>query len=133
MKINKIVIHCADTPAEMDIGADTIRKWHVEERGWKDIGYHYVIRRDGTVEKGRADNVPGAHVAGHNTGSLGICLVGGKLRVNFTHQQWAALEKLVRGLLFTHKEAEIFGHNDLDKSKPCPMFNVKAWWYNSAA
>lgn len=126
-----IVIHCAETFADMDIGAAEIDRWH-RERGWRSIGYHYVIRRNGNVEEGRPENQPGAHVAGHNTGSLGICLVGGKARgnenpCNFTRQQWAALENLIRILTIEYPNAEVVGHTDLDSSKSCPTFNVKAW------
>lgn len=129
--INKIVIHCADTFADMDIGAKEIDQWH-RQRGWSQIGYHYVIRRSGEIEKGRPENKPGAHVAGHNTGSIGVCLVGGKARgrenpCNFTRQQWAALENLVRILTLEYPQAEVLGHTDLDSSKTCPTFNIKAW------
>lgn len=129
--INKIVIHCADTFADMDIGAKEIDQWH-RQRGWSQIGYHYVIRRSGEIEKGRPENKPGAHVAGHNTGSIGICLVGGKARgrenpCNFTRQQWAALENLVRILTLEYPGAQVVGHTDLDAGKTCPNFNVKAW------
>ena len=126
-----IVIHCADTFADMDIGAKEIYQWH-RQRGWSEIGYHYVIRRSGEVEAGRPENKPGAHVAGHNTGSIGICLVGGKARArdnpcNFTRQQWSALENFVRILTLEYPQAEVLGHTDLDAGKSCPTFNVKAW------
>lgn len=129
--INKIVIHCADTFADMDIGAKEIDQWH-RQRGWSQIGYHYVIRRSGEIEKGRPESTPGAHVAGHNTGSIGICLVGGKARgrenpCNFTRQQWSALENLVRILTLEYPQVEVLGHTDLDAGKSCPTFNVKAW------
>ena len=52
-KTDTVVIHCADTPEDMDIGAEKIREWHTKERGWDDIGYHWVIRRDGTLDPGR--------------------------------------------------------------------------------
>jgi len=129
--INKIVIHCADTFADMDIGAKEIDQWH-RQRGWSEIGYHYVILRSGEIEKGRPENKPGAHVAGYNTGSIGICLVGGKARgrenpCNFTRQQWSALENLVRVLTLEYPDAQVVGHTDLDSGKTCPTFNVKAW------
>jgi N-acetylmuramoyl-L-alanine amidase len=129
MSITKIVVHCAYTPASMDIGADEIRRWHVQDNGWRDIGYHYVIRRDGTLETGRPENEQGAHVRGHNKGSLGICLVGGKPGANFTRQQWAALEKLVNGLTVKYPQALVMGHNNLDSGKTCPTFDAVAWWY----
>ena len=85
MKKTMIIVHCADTLATMDIGVEEIRRWHVEERGWDDIGYANVIRRDGTIELGRdldgdgdvADEI-GAHAAGFNAQSIGVCLVGGR-------------------------------------------------------
>lgn len=126
--IEAIVIHCADTPVGMDIGADTIREWHVNGNGWRDIGYHYVIRRDGTVEKGRPVHEPGAHVAGHNARSIGICLVGGKPGANFTRWQWAALEALVMDLTRQYPGVTVTGHRDHDSRKTCPTFDVAAWW-----
>lgn len=140
--IKRIVIHCSFTKPRKGragsplIGAKEIKKWHTdprpEGRGWRDIGYHYVIKRDGTVEKGRADNVQGAHVSGHNKDSLGVCLVGGmgpdgEAVNDYTDEQWYALEVLVGGLVMKHK-ATVCGHNDLTKSKSCPNFNVKTWW-----
>ena len=74
--IEKIVIHCTFTPPTMNIGVEEVRKWHVEENKWSDIGYHFVIRRDGTVESGRPVERPGAHVKGHNSNSIGIAWVG---------------------------------------------------------
>jgi len=122
----------------MNIGASTIRRWHVEERGWRDIGYHYVIRRDGTIEQGRDDAVPGAHVRGHNAHSLGICLVGGMDKdgaaaVNYPEAQWASLDVLVRGLAAQYPAAVVCGHNDLTKSKTCPNFDVIEWFSLRAA
>lgn len=131
-QINKIVIHCADTPAGMDIGAEEIRRWHTDPRpngnGWSDIGYHWVIRRDGTVEPGRPEEDPGAHVAGHNADSIGVCVVGGKDGFNFTRRQMAALEAKVIDLTSQHPGAKVVGHTDLDPRKPCPNFDVIEWW-----
>lgn len=126
-KIDLIVIHCADTPATMDIGAAEIRKWHVDGNGWADIGYHYVIRRSGDCEKGREDAVPGAHVSGHNNHSIGICLVGGKPNCNFTAQQWSTLNSLLVRLRGEYPNADLKGHNELDSLKSCPQFDVKAY------
>ena len=128
--IDKIIIHCSDTYIDMDIGVDEIREWHVKERKWSDVGYHYIIRRDGKLEKGRDDITPGAHARGYNKQSLGICMVGGKSKdnkpeSNFTAAQWASLFKLCGDLRRKHN-AEIIGHNDVSK-KACPCFNVKAW------
>lgn len=124
--IDKIVIHCADTPADMDIGRDEIDRWH-RERGWNQIGYHWVIRRDGTAERGRPESVQGAHVKGHNRDSIGVCLVGGKGGFNFTRAQMDALNSLCSKLAKSYPDAEFMGHRDLDAGKDCPCFDVKAW------
>lgn len=127
-----IVIHCAATKPTMDIGLREIRQWHVQ-RGWLDVGYHYIIRRDGRIEEGRPRDAVGAHVEGHNSTSLGICLVGGidatgKPEDNFTHEQWASLEGLVwEASTVWYQDARIVGHRDLDSGKACPSFDVKQW------
>jgi N-acetylmuramoyl-L-alanine amidase len=130
MKVNKIVIHCADTFADMDIGLKEITQWHLQ-RGFSDVGYHYIIRRDGSVETGRSELVMGAHVQGHNHDSLGVCVVGGKARngeqaCNFTSAQWITLAKLTKALKDVH-QCDVVGHNDLDPSKTCPTFDAKSW------
>ena len=130
--INRIVIHCSYTPPSMDIGAETIRDWHVNDNGWDDIGYHYVIDRTGGIEQGRPLEVPGAHVRGHNHDTIGICLVGGmsddhKPESNFTHWQWDALDALLGELEAKLGKLDVVGHRDLDPSKDCPCFNVQAW------
>ena len=124
--IDTIVAHCADTPADMDIGVEAIRRWHVDERHWDDVGYHYVIRRNGDIEPGRPLEVPGAHVKGHNAHSIGICLVGGKGGFNFTIAQVRAARILIRGLLIEFPHAAVCGHRDLDPNKTCPNFDAAA-------
>ena len=128
--VNLVVIHCADTYATMDIGAKEIDAWH-RGRGWKGIGYHYVIRRDGTIEKGRPEEVPGAHVSGHNQHSIGICYAGGKSadgrpEDNRTEAQKESLRELVAELLERYPDARIVGHHDLNPAKACPCFDVKS-------
>ena len=76
-KIDRIVVHCSATTPTMDIGVGTIRGWHVLERGWSDVGYHFVITRDGEVQTGRPIERSGAHAKGFNKHSVGICYVGG--------------------------------------------------------
>lgn len=124
-QIYKIVVHCADTPADMDIGVDEIDEWH-RDRGWSGCGYHYVIRRDGELEYGRPEGVQGAHVRGHNRNSLGICLVGGQGGFNFTLNQIDALFSLFSQLSAKYPDAEWFGHRDLDTGKTCPNFDLNA-------
>jgi N-acetylmuramoyl-L-alanine amidase len=135
-----IAIHCSATRPAMDIGAREIRQWHMQPRnkgglGAKDIGYHFVIRRNGLVEKGRAVDVAGAHVAGFNATSVGVCLVGGvnqadfrKAENNFTPAQWVSLRALVAGLVQRYPRAKVRGHRDFpDVAKACPSFDARAW------
>jgi N-acetyl-anhydromuramyl-L-alanine amidase AmpD len=121
--INKIIIHVADTPESMDIGVNEIRSWHTA-KGWNDVGYHYVIRRDGTIEVGRQESKIGAHCRGYNWESIGICMVG---RNMFTDIQWDSLAKLVKSLDGRYG-ATVHGHRDFDKHKTCPNFDVGDWY-----
>ena len=132
--INYLVVHCSASKPSMFVDAAVIDRWH-RARGFLKIGYHYVILRDGSVQKGRQDTEIGAHVEGHNTGSLGICLVGGlndktdKPENNFTPEQFSALSKLINQLLTVHPKAIVQGHRDFpDVHKACPCFDVKPWW-----
>ena len=132
--INMIIIHCAATKPDMDVGVKEITQWH-KARGFFTIGYHYVIRRDGTLETGRDINLAGAHAIGYNEHSVGICLVGGiddkgRPQNNFTDKQWATLKTLVKELVAKYKITEIIGHNQVTK-KACPCFSVPAWLKNN--
>jgi len=132
-EISQIVVHCSYTPPSMDIGAETIRDWHVDDNGWDDIGYHYVITRNGEIEPGRPVGIAGAHVRGHNDHTIGVCLIGGMTEdddepeSNFTHWQWDALDVLLHQLEAKLGRLDVVGHRDLDPSKDCPCFNVQAW------
>lgn len=127
--VNLGIIHCSDTYKRMDIGVEEIRKWHVEERGWDDIGYHYVIRRDGRLETGRPLEQVGAHARGHNHNSVGICLIGGKsddgaAECNYTQAQFKKLNALVSLLRDLYPGIEFIGHRDVS-DKECPCFDAK--------
>lgn len=131
--INLIVIHCSATPPEQDIGRKELDRMH-RQRGFLSIGYHLVIRRDGTVEQGRNFAHAGAHAEGHNAGSIGVCMVGGlatkalKPVNNFTPLQWSALEGCVLELRSMFPGVQVLGHRDLPNvHKECPCFDVKAW------
>lgn len=131
-KINKVIVHCSATKPDQNITAKNIKKWHTEERGFKDIGYHYVIRRDGTLEKGRDIGEAGAHARGHNLESIGVCLIGGidkfnSPEQNYTANQYYTLKKLLDVLCVTFPNADIIGHNNVS-DKACPVFNVGDWW-----
>lgn len=130
-EISNIIIHCSATPPDMNIGADQIREWHVQGNGWDDIGYHWVIRRGGTIDAGRDEAVQGAHAYGYNSNSIGICLVGGVDHerlpdCNYTAEQWVALEGVVLDILERYPDAAVIGHRDVS-SKDCPCFDVGAW------
>lgn len=142
-EIKEVFIHCSATMPNMDIGVEEIRRWH-KARGWLDVGYHWVIRRDGTVEQGRSEWEVGAHARLHNLHSIGICLVGGldedmKPTSRYSSLQWKALEKLVREIVDRHDLSNpvnvsmpyhlskiIRGHNEVS-TKSCPCFDVKQW------
>lgn len=133
--IRHIIIHCSATPPTMDIGVAEIREWHTA-KGWTDVGYHYVIRRNGSVEKGRSDDIVGAHVEGRNKDSIGICLIGGLALggrqlpdVNYTAPQWSALKTLVGQLTTQYPDARVSGHRNHTTQKTCPNFDAISWWY----
>ena len=139
-KINTIVIHCSATRPAQDVGVEDIRAWHMKPKaqgglGARDIGYHYVIRRGGAVERGRNEATAGAHVAGHNADTIGVCLVGGvsaadfrKAEDNFTAGQKAALLTLCRELAARYPDAKFCGHRDFPGvKKACPSFDARAW------
>ena len=131
--ITKIIVHCTATPEGEDFTVAQIRQWHLA-RGFKDIGYHWVIYRDGSVHKGRDEAVVGAHTSGHNSGSIGVCYVGGcDLRSNKnwsktprdtrTSQQKESLLKLLAELKSRYPKAKIYGHRDF-AAKACPSFDA---------
>ena len=127
-EINKIIIHCSATRECEDISTETIRGWHVNERGWSDIGYHYIILIDGTIDEGRPLEIQGAHVKGLNKNSIGICYVGGcdsKMNAKDTRtpEQIKSMNKLVCKLKEKYN-ASVHGHNEFS-SKACPSFDVK--------
>lgn len=142
--INLIVVHCSATPQGLDIGAREIDAMH-RARGFTMIGYHEVITLDGNVEQGRPHDQVGAHAVGHNTHSIGICLVGGlnlarKPANTYTEQQLSSLETRLRSLMQQFPGARVLGHRDLspDKNrngkvdrhewvKDCPCFDVAEW------
>ena len=121
--INIIVVHCSDSDYLRHDNVDTIRQWHVEERGWSDIGYHYLITKDGEVHVCRPIERMGAHVVGYNKSSIGICLTGKK---KFSQEQFESLRELCLELSeqFGLERFDILHHRDLDSKKTCPNFNL---------
>ena len=133
-KTEMIVVHCAATKASMDIGATEIKKWHVDDNGWDDIGYHYIIKRGGLVEVGLPEGFQGANAPAANSKSIGVCLIGGMAddggpENNFTLEQFLSLKDLIKRLKITNPNiVEIVGHSDIQDNKPnCPGFNLKEW------
>ena len=125
-----IILHCSATREGQDIKAKTIKQWH-KDRGFDDIGYHYVIDLDGTIEKGRDEELVGAHCKGHNATSIGICYVGGcdknmKPKDTRTPEQKRSMLSLVRKLVNKYKipVTQIWAHHDFDKHKACPSFDI---------
>lgn len=142
--VREIIVHCSDTPPSWMAGRDIadqrkeIRRWHVEERGWKDIGYHWIIGRDGRVAMGRQETVIGAHVEGHNSGTIGICLIGGKgsnstdaFSKHFTPAQDVTLRQLIQGIGMRTQITKVSGHNDY-AARACPGFKVSTWLKGAA-
>lgn len=127
--ISEIIVHCAATPEGKDFTVADIRAWH-KARGWSDIGYHYVIYRDGRVMLGRPVGQVGSHVAGHNTGTIGVCYVGGVTadgkapKDTRTSAQRSSLLWLTRQLAAKHSVKRVTGHNQY-AAKACPSFDVR--------
>ena len=144
-KINKIIVHCSATPEGEDYTVEQIRQNH-KAQGWSDIGYHYVIYRDGSIHNGRDADIQGAHCADGdgNIGSIGVCYIGGvekrkagvpyaKLKPKDTRtlRQKAALIQLLEDLRVLYPEAKIYGHRDFDRhGKACPSFDAKSEYSN---
>lgn len=127
-KIDKIILHCSATKEGQHFTTDDINKWHVA-RGFARIGYHYVIYLDGSVHKGRSEDLIGAHCLGQNATSIGICYIGGldakgNPKDTRTDAQKKALVSLVKDLKVRYPKAIVHGHNEF-AAKACPCFNVK--------
>lgn len=137
-KIKYIVIHCTATLEGLDYDAKAIDTWH-KQRGFKKIGYHYVVRLDGTIETGRSEQERGAHVKGFNDCSIGIVYVGGLKKGakgevipadTRTEAQKSALIRLIRAMKSKYTDAVVQGHRDFPNvRKACPCFNAKTEYY----
>ena len=127
--ISLIVWHCTATPPNMDVSASQIREWH-QAKGWDDIGYHWLIKRDGTLEKGRNESVIRAHASGFNSSSIGIALAGGvnkkmEPESNFTRSQYETMFALKNDLDTRYTDAKHCGHNEISL-KDCPSICIKS-------
>ena len=132
--IKEIIIHCSATPEGKDFTAAQIKQWHLA-RGFSDIGYHYVIYRDGSIHTGRDESVSGAHCTGHNTISIGVCYIGGVAsdgktpKDTRTEAQKKTLITLLRTLKARYPKATIHGHREF-ANKACPSFDAKKEYAN---
>ena len=147
--IDEIIVHCTATPEGQDKTVERIRSEH-KSQGWSDIGYHYVITRDGGIHNGRDVDIAGAHVSGRNPHSIGVVYVGGlenvpgvpyaklKAKDTRTPAQKTSLLKLLKELKRLYPGARILGHRDCSKDlngngvvepsewiKSCPSFDAK--------
>ena len=128
--IEEIILHCSATKEGQNFKAEDIRRWHVNGNGWKDIGYHYVIDLDGTIELGRPLDQAGSHTTNHNQRTIGICYVGGldsngKPKDTRTLQQVAAMRQLVAALKVCFPTIKkVSGHRDY-ANKACPCFDAR--------
>lgn len=138
--INEIIVHCSATREGRDYTVSDIRKWHTTPvskggRGWSDIGYHYVIYRDGSLHEGRDVNIVGAHCTGHNAHSIGVCYIGGcktdgmSPKDTRTDAQKATLLSLLRELRKKYPYAKIHGHRKF-ANKACPSFDADEEYKN---
>ena len=134
--MNEIIVHCTATPPQwmynnsIEAKIIEVTRWH-RARGFRTIGYHWIIDRDGTVAAGRPETEMGAHVKGHNMGTIGISLIGAagaaatdEFNEHFTFAQRAALADLIREISARTNIKRVTGHN-LYAAKGCPGFDVK--------
>lgn len=125
-KINKIILHCSATREGKDFRASDIRRWHLE-RGFSDIGYHFIVDLDGKIEPGRPIEQIGAHCSGQNKDSIGICYIGGLDADNNpkdtrTEFQKESLKSLISGIRTDFGNIRVYGHNHFT-NKACPCIS----------
>ena len=125
--ITEIIIHCSATVEGKDFTVKDIDRWH-KQRGFKMVGYHFVIRLDGTIEQGRPLEMIGTHCTGHNAHSIGICYIGGldksgKPKDTRTQVQKDVLWSLVKSLQKRFPGVALHGHREF-ANKACPCFEV---------
>ena len=127
--ITLIILHCSATREGQSFGFEDCRRDHIRHRGFRDIGYHYYITRDGTVHRGRPLELVGAHCRNHNRHSIGICYEGGldaegRAKDTRTEAQKVSLSALVGELKERFPQALVVGHRELDPGKECPCFEM---------
>lgn len=132
--IKEIIVHCSATPEGRDYTVSDIKQWHLA-RGFNDVGYHYIIYRDGSIHQGRKESVAGAHCEGHNTNSIGVCYIGGCAKDGKTpkdtrtESQKTSLLALLKELKSKYPKAKIYPHFKF-AAKACPCFNAEEEYKN---
>lgn len=143
-KTNRIIIHNADAKK---CSAQDIHRWH-KERGWAGIGYHFLVRKDGTIERGRPENTIGAHASGCNSDSIGVCFEGAFMTERMGQTQINAGRELISYLKNKYGITKIQRHKDVNPTN-CPGDNFpfdavvsaetnrwvkdnNGWWYRHA-
>jgi len=132
--VKEIIIHCSATREGQQVTVDTIRDWHLD-KGWNDIGYHFYIDLDGTINKGRDIDKMGAHCKGHNRNSIGICYCGGvetdvkTPKDTRTQEQKDSLLHVLKTLKAIYPGAVIYSHSEF-ANKACPSFDATEEYEN---
>lgn len=129
--VTKTFIHCSDSDYPQHDNVETIRQWHTSKdprdpsKPWRDIGYHFVITKDGQVHAGRDLELIPAAQAGHNTGTIAICVTGKK---EFSDAQRDGLVEFCEEISSAYRGAMTFhGHCEVDPGRTCPNFDYKEW------
>ena len=130
-RVTKIIVHYSATPVSHRWTVERVRKCHLE-KGWSDIGYHWVVDREGVVWEGRPESLQGAHCRDYNRESIGVCWLGGldgngTPVGNITKAQTRSMEELLRQLHRRYPDALLYGHRDLAATK-CPMLDAREMW-----
>lgn len=124
--IKKIIIHCSDSDLPEHDDVEVIRAWH-KQRGFSNVGYHYYVKKDGTIQEGRPIGCIGAHCTTQNVVSVGVCL-GGKH--DFPPAQMIGARKIVENLMMRYHipRSEVYPHNHFNHNKTCPNFEICRIW-----
>ncbi len=121
--VQRVFIHCSasDNPAHDNVA--TMRQWHLA-RGFNDVGYHFFIRKDGTLQLGRPLERTPAAQEGNNIATIAICLHG-LAKDKFTEKQLSALKQLAKQIKTAYNAKITFhGHREVS-AKSCPVFDYK--------
>lgn len=121
-KVNKVFLHCSASDYDHHDDISVIKKWHVEENGWSDIGYHFFIKSNGEIQAGRSLEKTPAAQKGHNTHTIAICLHG---KTKFTEEQFRSLRKLCAEINEAYSNITFHGHNEVAPGRGCPVYSPK--------